>query len=94
MVTEFEIRGEPESFTTDLVFAEDPDAEWVVPTETVTHTVTVAGIPVGWLLVAAGVITVLALGVAASALVAALRMRRRAGLSRGAPGPDAPLTLP
>ena len=94
VVTEFEIRGEPESFTTDLVFAEDPDAEWVVPTETVTHTVTVAGIPVGWLLVAAGVITVLALGVAASALAAALRMRRRAGLSRGASGPGAPLTLP
>ncbi|MEE1649547.1 DUF2330 domain-containing protein [Brachybacterium sp. J144] len=78
IVTEFVISGDPESFTEDFVFAPDPQADYVVPTYTVTETITVAGIPVGWLLVAAGVVTALALGVAAASLASARRARRRA----------------
>lgn len=77
VVTEFEIRGEPESFTTDLVFAEDLEAEWTVPTTPVTHTVTVAGIPVGWLLVALGLVALLAVGVAVLAIALPRRTLRR-----------------
>lgn len=79
IVTEFSISGEPETFTEDLVFGPDPEAEHAVPTETVTETVTVAGIPVGWLLVAAAVVTVLALGTAAVSLGIARRARRVRG---------------
>ncbi|GAA1712568.1 DUF2330 domain-containing protein [Brachybacterium phenoliresistens] len=77
MVTEFTIRGEPASFTTDMTFAADPADPWIVPTRTETTTVRVAGIPAGWVLVAAaGTIGVLVLyGAGMTAL--AVRRRRR-----------------
>ena len=75
-VTEFEIRGEPESFTTDLTFAADPGAEDVIPTFTTTKLVAVMGIPVGWLLVLAGIVTVAAILIAVSATAGARRARR------------------
>lgn len=78
VVTEFDIRGEPELFTTDLTFGADPEAESVIPTYTVTQVVTVAGIPVGYLLVLAGIITAIAVLVAVWALVR-LRSQRRRG---------------
>ncbi|WP_341856031.1 hypothetical protein [Brachybacterium sp. GPGPB12] len=48
-----------------------------MPTYTVTEIVTFAGFPVGWSLVAAGVVTALALIVAAASLASARRVRRR-----------------
>jgi len=86
VVTEFSISGDPESFTEDLVLGPDPEAEHVVPTVTVTETVTVAGVPVGWLLVAAAVVTVLSLGTAAASLGIA-RRSRRARRRAGTAGP-------
>ncbi|MFD4007774.1 DUF2330 domain-containing protein [Brachybacterium paraconglomeratum] len=77
IVTEFDISGEPGSFTEDFTFGPDPEADHVVPTYTVTEIVTFAGFPVGWLLVAAGVVTALALIVAAASLASARRARRR-----------------
>lgn len=78
VVTEFEIRGEPESFTTDFTFGADPEAEYVLPTMTVTEEVQIAGIPVGYLLVLAGAVTLVAVVVAAVALTVVVRGRRRA----------------
>lgn len=75
-VTEFEIRGEPDSFTTDLTFAADPGAEDVIPTYPTTKLVAVMGIPVGWLLVLAGLITVVAILVAVVVTVRSGRTRR------------------
>lgn len=77
-VTEFEIRGEPESFTTDLTFAADPGAEDVIPTVTTTKLVAVMGIPVGWLLVLAGIVTIAAILIAVGATARAGRARRGA----------------
>lgn len=74
-VTEFQIVGEPESFTTDLTFAADPEAEPEIPTYTTTEIVTVAGIPVGYLLVLAGIVTGAALLAALIAIRAARRSR-------------------
>ncbi|MEE1616853.1 DUF2330 domain-containing protein [Brachybacterium sp. J153] len=82
IVTEFAISGDPETFTTDIVLVPDPEAEYVVPTVTVTETVTVGGVPVGWLLVAAAVITALALVLAALALRSARRARADPGIRR------------
>lgn len=76
LVTEFDIRGEPDSFTTDLRFAADPGAEHVIPTYTTTKLVAVMGIPVGWLLVLAGAITLAAVLVAVLAVAAARRAGR------------------
>lgn len=77
VVTEFEIRGTPETFTTDLTFAEDPGIEHVVPTTTRVEVVRFAGIGVGYWLVglasALGVVTVIALLTSAGWL----RARRR-----------------
>lgn len=79
IVTEFWISGEPESFTTDLTFGADAEAEWEIPTYTTTETVTVAGIPVGYLLVAAGIVTLLAL---LGSLIAIRSARRSRSLLR------------
>lgn len=75
-VTEFEIRGEPDSFTTDLTFTADPGAEDVIPTYTTTKMVAVMGIPVGWLLVLAGIITLAAILVAVVTTARSGRVRR------------------
>lgn len=83
MVTEFTISGEPASFTTDFTFAEDPQAEEVIPTYTRTEVVTVAGIPVGYLLVAMGVTTALAVLVTVLAVVLAARSSARVRTARG-----------
>ncbi|MDN6302053.1 MAG: DUF2330 domain-containing protein [Brachybacterium sp.] len=77
-VTEFEIRGEPESFTTDLTFAADPGAEDVIPTVTTTKLVAVMGIPVGWLRVLAGIVNSAAILIAVGATARAGRARRGA----------------
>lgn len=77
MVTEFEVHGEPASFTTDFAFTADPEAEDVIPTYTTTKVVAVMGIPVGWLLVLAGVITAGSLLIAVLATVIAARSGRR-----------------
>lgn len=78
-VTAFEVYGEPpESFTTDFTFAPDPAAEDVIPTFTTTKVIAVLGIPVGWLLVAAGALTLGALLWAVVSTVVAVRARRRA----------------
>ena len=76
MVTEFEVRGAPDSFTTDFTFVPDPEAEDVIPTYTTTKVVAVMGIPVGWLLVLAGVITAGSLLIAVLATVVAGSRRR------------------
>lgn len=79
VVTEFEIyRSSPETFTTDLTFAADPEAEDFIPTETRTELVAVAGIPVGWLLVIAAIITAASVLIAAVSMAGAARSRRRA----------------
>lgn len=84
VVTEFVLHeAPPESFVTDLSFAPDPAAQDVIPTVTTTEVVAVAGVPVGWLLVLAGLVTVAALLLAAGASVLALRSRR--GAAPGAP---------
>lgn len=77
MVTEFEVHGEPDSFTTDFTFTADPEAEDVIPTYTTTEVVAVMGIPVGWLLVHAGVITAVALFIAVLVAVLAARSGQR-----------------
>lgn len=77
-VTELEISGAPDSFTEDLVFAEEPYTATVIPTYTTTRTVTLAHIPVGWYLVFAGVITIAAIVVSVLSLRSAARARRRA----------------
>lgn len=76
MVTEFEVRGAPDSFITDFTFTPDPEAEDVIPTYTTTKVVAVMGIPVGWLLVLAGVITAGSLLFAVLATVFAGSRRR------------------
>ena len=83
MVTEFTISGEPASFTTDFTFAEDPQAEEVIPTYPRIEVVTVAGIPVGYLLVAMGVTTALAVLVTVLAVVLAARSSARVRTARG-----------
>jgi hypothetical protein len=77
IVTEFEIEGAPETFTTDLTFTADPGAEHVVPTYTTTEVVTVLGVPVGWALVIASGAAVLALGLGGIAALVAVRSSRR-----------------
>lgn len=76
VVTEFTISGEPESFTTDFEFVEDPEAETVIPTYVRTEVVTVAGIPVGILLVALALLTAVAVATAVLTVVLASRTVR------------------
>lgn len=78
VVTEFEVHGDPESFTTDFTFAPDPEAEDVIPTYTTPELVTLAGVPVGYVLVLAGLVTVAAVIVAVLAMAYAARARRAA----------------
>lgn len=75
MVTEFVVTAAPETITTDFVFEPDPGAAELVPTYTVTEVITVAGIPVGYLLVLGGVV-VSALLVAAAAAFVIVRLTR------------------
>ena len=74
VVTEFDIYAAPSTFTSDITFTADPEAERVVPTVTVRETVTLLGIPVGIWLVAAGVLTLLSLLLA---VVTVIRSRSR-----------------
>lgn len=83
VVTEFTISGEPATFTTDLAFAEDPEAATVIPTYTRTEVVAVAGIPVGYLLVAMGLTTALAVLAAVLTVVLASRSGARLRTARG-----------
>ena len=75
MVTEFVVTAAPETITTDFVFEPDPGAAELVPTYTVTEVITLAGIPVGYLLVLGGVV-VSALLVAAAAAFVIVRLTR------------------
>lgn len=77
VVTEFEIRGEPESFTSDFTFAADPGTEHVVPTTTTTQLVQVAGIPIGYLLVLGGIVAMAAVVIGAVAIAAVAVGHRR-----------------
>lgn len=76
IVTEFWLWGDPDTFTRDLVLTEEPETEPVIPTYTTTELVTVLGIPVGWVLVFAGLITTVSVLVAITAVRAAARARR------------------
>ncbi|MGO1285478.1 MAG: DUF2330 domain-containing protein [Brachybacterium sp.] len=78
VVTEFEVHGAPDSFATDFTFTPDPGAEEVIPTYSTTKVVTVMGLPVGWVLVLAGVVTVASLLLAAVSTAVAARSRRSA----------------
>ncbi|MGY5765894.1 DUF2330 domain-containing protein [Brachybacterium sp. DNPG3] len=78
VVTEFAISGDPETFTTDFTFVQDPDAEDVIPTYETVEVVEIAGIPVGWLLVGLGIVTAVAVLVAGIAVALAVRATRRA----------------
>lgn len=84
-VTEMIIQGAPETFTTDIVLEDDPDAEWTYPTYTTVRTVEIAGIPVGWLLVASGVIIT---GLLAALAVMAVLLARSRGRGTGPRGAE------
>lgn len=83
-ITQLTIYGDPETFTTDIVLEDDPDAEWTYPTYTTVRTVEVLDIPVGWLLVAAG--TAIAVLLAALAVMALLLARSRRRPAAGGVG--------
>jgi hypothetical protein len=86
IVTEFEITGDPSSFHQDLTFGADPDDPYEVPRYTTEVVIEVAGVPVGWLLVALGGITGVSLLLVLARTVEIHRARRRiAELSAPAP---------
>lgn len=82
VVTEFTISGDPVTFTTDVRFAEDPEAETLIPTDVRTEVVTVAGIPVGYLLVAMGLTAAAAVAAAVLTMVMASRTVSRVRTAR------------